>query len=153
MLFKAIKFHNSALLKYRIVLGTDVVCTVIVIYDNKRFFLFSWYLTIILSVSNTITWELVVSISTSSSYFSDIYYFVFAPTLCYELNFPRSESIRMGFLLRRLFEMVGDWLGHISWHYWQFLISCAGRFVHSTLWLAYFVNIALLPKSANGNKS
>uniref|UniRef100_A0A672M060 O-acyltransferase n=1 Tax=Sinocyclocheilus grahami TaxID=75366 RepID=A0A672M060_SINGR len=35
----------------------------------------------------------------------DMYYFVFAPTLCYELNFPRSESIRMGFLLRRLFEM------------------------------------------------
>uniref|UniRef100_A0A8C2FUV3 O-acyltransferase n=1 Tax=Cyprinus carpio TaxID=7962 RepID=A0A8C2FUV3_CYPCA len=38
----------------------------------------------------------------------DMYYFVFAPTLCYELNFPRSESIRMGFLLRRLFEMVGN---------------------------------------------
>uniref|UniRef100_A0A673KYY6 O-acyltransferase n=1 Tax=Sinocyclocheilus rhinocerous TaxID=307959 RepID=A0A673KYY6_9TELE len=37
-----------------------------------------------------------------------MYYFVFAPTLCYELNFPRSESIRMGFLLRRLFEMVGN---------------------------------------------
>uniref|UniRef100_A0A672KH14 O-acyltransferase n=1 Tax=Sinocyclocheilus grahami TaxID=75366 RepID=A0A672KH14_SINGR len=36
----------------------------------------------------------------------NIYYFVFAPTLCYELNFPRSESIRMGFLLRRLFEMT-----------------------------------------------
>ncbi|XP_056119955.1 diacylglycerol O-acyltransferase 1b isoform X2 [Rhinichthys klamathensis goyatoka] len=35
----------------------------------------------------------------------DMYYFVFAPTLCYELNFPRSESIRMGFLFRRLFEM------------------------------------------------
>uniref|UniRef100_A0A672KGY1 O-acyltransferase n=1 Tax=Sinocyclocheilus grahami TaxID=75366 RepID=A0A672KGY1_SINGR len=39
-------------------------------------------------------------------YLCDIYYFVFAPTLCYELNFPRSESIRMGFLLRRLFEMT-----------------------------------------------
>uniref|UniRef100_A0A673MXK5 O-acyltransferase n=1 Tax=Sinocyclocheilus rhinocerous TaxID=307959 RepID=A0A673MXK5_9TELE len=36
----------------------------------------------------------------------NMYYFVFAPTLCYELNFPRSESIRMGFLLRRLFEMT-----------------------------------------------
>uniref|UniRef100_A0A672FMZ9 O-acyltransferase n=1 Tax=Salarias fasciatus TaxID=181472 RepID=A0A672FMZ9_SALFA len=35
----------------------------------------------------------------------DMYYFVFAPTLCYELNFPRSPSIRMSFLLRRLFEM------------------------------------------------
>lgn len=46
--------------------------------------------------------------------FADIYYFVFAPTLCYELNFPRCESIRMGFLLRRLFEMVGYWFRHIS---------------------------------------
>lgn len=36
----------------------------------------------------------------------DMYYFVFAPTLCYELNFPRSPNIRMGFLLRRLFEML-----------------------------------------------
>ncbi|XP_068995539.1 diacylglycerol O-acyltransferase 1b [Embiotoca jacksoni] len=36
----------------------------------------------------------------------DIYYFVFAPTLCYELNFPRSPKIRMSFLLRRLFEML-----------------------------------------------
>ncbi|KAG7474747.1 diacylglycerol O-acyltransferase 1-like [Solea senegalensis] len=36
----------------------------------------------------------------------DIYYFVFAPTLCYELNFPRSPSVRMSFLLRRLFEML-----------------------------------------------
>uniref|UniRef100_A0AAZ3S7K7 O-acyltransferase n=1 Tax=Oncorhynchus tshawytscha TaxID=74940 RepID=A0AAZ3S7K7_ONCTS len=34
-----------------------------------------------------------------------LYYFVFAPTLCYELNFPRSPRIRMSFLLRRLFEM------------------------------------------------
>uniref|UniRef100_A0AAY4CI86 O-acyltransferase n=1 Tax=Denticeps clupeoides TaxID=299321 RepID=A0AAY4CI86_9TELE len=36
----------------------------------------------------------------------DLYYFVFAPTLCYELNFPRSARIRLGFLLRRLFEML-----------------------------------------------
>uniref|UniRef100_A0A6Q2X8B7 O-acyltransferase n=1 Tax=Esox lucius TaxID=8010 RepID=A0A6Q2X8B7_ESOLU len=36
----------------------------------------------------------------------DIYYFVLAPTLCYELNFPRSPRIRKSFLLRRLFEMV-----------------------------------------------
>uniref|UniRef100_A0A8D3E7E9 O-acyltransferase n=1 Tax=Scophthalmus maximus TaxID=52904 RepID=A0A8D3E7E9_SCOMX len=36
----------------------------------------------------------------------DMFYFVFAPTLCYELNFPRSPKIRMSFLLRRLFEMV-----------------------------------------------
>ncbi|XP_034150589.1 diacylglycerol O-acyltransferase 1a isoform X2 [Esox lucius] len=36
----------------------------------------------------------------------DIYYFVLAPTLCYELNFPRSPRIRKSFLLRRLFEML-----------------------------------------------
>lgn len=36
----------------------------------------------------------------------DMYYFVFAPTLCYELNFPRSPRIRIRFLMRRLFEML-----------------------------------------------
>nr|XP_020504148.1 diacylglycerol O-acyltransferase 1-like [Labrus bergylta] len=36
----------------------------------------------------------------------DMYYFVFAPTLCYELNFPRSPEIRMSFLLWRLCEMM-----------------------------------------------
>uniref|UniRef100_A0A452HUN3 O-acyltransferase n=1 Tax=Gopherus agassizii TaxID=38772 RepID=A0A452HUN3_9SAUR len=38
--------------------------------------------------------------------YKDMYYFLFAPTLCYELNFPRSPRIRKRFLLRRLFEMV-----------------------------------------------
>lgn len=42
----------------------------------------------------------------SSSLSVDMYYFVFAPTLCYELNFPRSPKIRMSFLLRRMVEMV-----------------------------------------------
>ncbi|KAF7664104.1 hypothetical protein LDENG_00189100 [Lucifuga dentata] len=36
----------------------------------------------------------------------DMYYFVFAPTLCYELNFPRSQRTRKRFLMRRLFEML-----------------------------------------------
>ncbi|NXN16381.1 DGAT1 acyltransferase, partial [Indicator maculatus] len=35
----------------------------------------------------------------------DLYYFLFAPTLCYELNFPRSPRVRKRFLLRRLLEM------------------------------------------------
>jgi diacylglycerol O-acyltransferase-1 len=39
---------------------------------------------------------------------SDLYYFMFAPTLCYELNFPRSERIRKRFLIKRLLEMVCD---------------------------------------------
>uniref|UniRef100_A0A3P8S6Q5 O-acyltransferase n=1 Tax=Amphiprion percula TaxID=161767 RepID=A0A3P8S6Q5_AMPPE len=38
--------------------------------------------------------------------YSYMYYFVFAPTLCYQLNFPRSPRIRKRFLMRRLFEMV-----------------------------------------------
>ncbi|KAM8785720.1 diacylglycerol O-acyltransferase 1 [Rhynchonycteris naso] len=38
--------------------------------------------------------------------YRDLYYFLFAPTLCYELNFPRSPRIRKRFLLRRLFEML-----------------------------------------------
>uniref|UniRef100_A0A8C1XTH6 O-acyltransferase n=1 Tax=Cyprinus carpio TaxID=7962 RepID=A0A8C1XTH6_CYPCA len=36
----------------------------------------------------------------------NIYYFIFVPTLCYELNFPRSPRIRKRFLLRRLLEML-----------------------------------------------
>jgi len=36
----------------------------------------------------------------------DIYYFWFAPTLCYELNFPRSGRIRKMFLLRRALEVI-----------------------------------------------
>jgi len=36
----------------------------------------------------------------------DIYYFWFAPTLCYELNFPRSLRIRKMFLLRRACEVL-----------------------------------------------
>ncbi|XP_072926704.1 diacylglycerol O-acyltransferase 1-like [Hemitrygon akajei] len=35
----------------------------------------------------------------------DLYYFLFAPTLCYQMNFPRSAKVRIRFLLRRLFEM------------------------------------------------
>lgn len=36
----------------------------------------------------------------------DLYYFMFAPTLCYELNFPRSLRIRKRFLLKRIVEML-----------------------------------------------
>ncbi|KAL3315399.1 Diacylglycerol O-acyltransferase 1 [Cichlidogyrus casuarinus] len=37
---------------------------------------------------------------------SDLYYFMFAPTLCYELNFPRSLTIRKKFLAKRIFEVI-----------------------------------------------
>lgn len=36
----------------------------------------------------------------------DIYYFWLAPTLCYELNFPRSGRIRKMFLIRRALEVL-----------------------------------------------
>ena len=36
----------------------------------------------------------------------DIYYFWLAPTLCYELNFPRTSRIRTVFLIRRAVEVV-----------------------------------------------
>ncbi|KAJ7360634.1 Diacylglycerol O-acyltransferase 1 [Desmophyllum pertusum] len=47
----------------------------------------------------------------------DIYYFLFAPTLCYEVNFPRNERIRKRFLLRRISEfffLVGIIIGAIQ---------------------------------------
>ncbi|CAF4437355.1 unnamed protein product [Rotaria sp. Silwood2] len=38
--------------------------------------------------------------------YKNLYYFIFAPTLCYELNFPRSSCIRKGFILRRCGEIL-----------------------------------------------
>ncbi|KAL3860276.1 hypothetical protein ACJMK2_010419 [Sinanodonta woodiana] len=38
--------------------------------------------------------------------YSDLYYFMAAPTLCYELNFPRSQRIRKRFLMKRVLEML-----------------------------------------------
>ncbi|XP_063702769.1 diacylglycerol O-acyltransferase 1 [Culicoides brevitarsis] len=36
----------------------------------------------------------------------DLCYFMCAPTLCYELNFPRTERIRKRFLIKRLLEVI-----------------------------------------------
>ncbi|XP_028159246.1 diacylglycerol O-acyltransferase 1 isoform X2 [Ostrinia nubilalis] len=36
----------------------------------------------------------------------DLCYFLFAPTLCYELNFPRTTRIRKRFLVKRLLEVM-----------------------------------------------
>ncbi|XP_073941804.1 diacylglycerol O-acyltransferase isoform X2 [Choristoneura fumiferana] len=36
----------------------------------------------------------------------DLFYFLLAPTLCYELNFPRTTRIRKRFLIKRLLEVV-----------------------------------------------
>ncbi|XP_072936680.1 diacylglycerol O-acyltransferase 1 isoform X2 [Epargyreus clarus] len=36
----------------------------------------------------------------------DLFYFLLAPTLCYELNFPRTTRIRKRFLIKRIVELV-----------------------------------------------
>ncbi|CAF1616178.1 unnamed protein product, partial [Adineta ricciae] len=36
----------------------------------------------------------------------NLYYFIFAPTLCYQLNFPRSPCIRKNFICRRFAEIL-----------------------------------------------
>lgn len=36
----------------------------------------------------------------------DLFYFLLAPTLCYELNFPRTDRIRKRFLIKRIFEFL-----------------------------------------------
>lgn len=36
----------------------------------------------------------------------DLAYFLLAPTLCYELNFPRTTRIRKRFLIKRILEVV-----------------------------------------------
>lgn len=38
--------------------------------------------------------------------YKDIMYFLCAPTLCYELNFPRTSRVRKRFLLKRLLEVL-----------------------------------------------
>ena len=38
--------------------------------------------------------------------FKNLFYFMAAPTLCYDLNFPRSQRIRKSFLIRRSCEIV-----------------------------------------------
>ncbi|KAI1711865.1 MBOAT, membrane-bound o-acyltransferase family domain-containing protein [Ditylenchus destructor] len=37
----------------------------------------------------------------------DLYYFMFAPTLCYELEFPRTSTLRKSFIFNRTIELIG----------------------------------------------
>ena len=37
---------------------------------------------------------------------SDLYYFMFVPTLCYEMSFPLSSRMRKRFLMKRIAEVV-----------------------------------------------
>jgi len=73
----------------------------------------------------------------------DLIYFFFAPTLCYELNFPRNDRIRKIFLLRRLLESVSHkhvhrlyplllWQLH-SHHAWLSLIHTHQLFIVNML--------------------
>jgi len=36
----------------------------------------------------------------------NLYYYMFAPTLCYELRFPRTPARRKGFILKRVIELI-----------------------------------------------
>ncbi|MGH0116292.1 UNVERIFIED_CONTAM: hypothetical protein FKN15_003472 [Acipenser sinensis] len=45
---------------------------------------------------------------------SDLYYFLLAPTLCYQLNFPRNVIIRKWFLARRALEIEMDMTAKIK---------------------------------------
>lgn len=38
--------------------------------------------------------------------YKDMYYFIAVPTLCYEINFPRTKAIRKRFLIKRIVEMA-----------------------------------------------
>ncbi|XP_031563566.1 diacylglycerol O-acyltransferase 1-like [Actinia tenebrosa] len=60
----------------------------------------------------------------------DLYYFVCAPTLCYELNFPRVPKIRKRFLMRRVLELL-------------FLLSLMGAVVQQ--WMVPSVKNSLKP--------
>ena len=54
-------------------------------------------------------------------YLLDLYYFLMAPTLCYELNFPRTKKIKVRFLLRRIAECVRG--KHNHWPFdWSFRV-------------------------------
>lgn len=42
----------------------------------------------------------------SNLHLKDLFYFLLAPTLCYELNFPRTSRIRKRFLIKRMLEVI-----------------------------------------------
>ncbi|XP_046361762.1 diacylglycerol O-acyltransferase 1-like isoform X1 [Haliotis rufescens] len=54
----------------------------------------------------------------------DMYYFMCAPTLCYELNFPRSARIRKRFLMKRIIEIL---------FLWQLMLGLVQQWVIPTL--------------------
>lgn len=41
---------------------------------------------------------------------NDIYYFICAPTCCYEINYPRNQRIRIGFFIKNILEFVSCFL-------------------------------------------
>ncbi|KPP77906.1 hypothetical protein Z043_102632 [Scleropages formosus] len=50
--------------------------------------------------------QLVPVLTHDLCFVPDLYYFLLAPTLCYQWDFPRTSSIRINFLLQRVLEMV-----------------------------------------------
>lgn len=59
-----------------------------------------------------LSWVEVITVLTCFNHcdvsfdFTDLYYFLLAPTLCYQKGFPRTPKVRINKLLHRLLEMV-----------------------------------------------
>lgn len=62
----------------------------------------------LLLVHTTTLWFLQINLTMIRpvSDFSGLYYFLLAPTLCYQRDFPRTPKVRVNKLLHRLLEMV-----------------------------------------------
>lgn len=54
----------------------------------------------------TLTYMMMNVLCDSVFDFSDLYYFLLAPTLCYQRDFPCTPKVRINKLLHRLLEMV-----------------------------------------------
>ena len=65
----------------------------------------------------------------------DMYYFLAVPTLCYELNFPRSQRIRKRFLLKRAAETVSCI---------KFIEVCKSKFISLFQIILLQVNLGLI---------
>uniref|UniRef100_A0A3B4ZY36 O-acyltransferase n=1 Tax=Stegastes partitus TaxID=144197 RepID=A0A3B4ZY36_9TELE len=82
--------------------------------------------------------------SSSAFDFSDLYYFLLAPTLCYQRGFPRTPKIRINKLLHRLLEMAPThflwlllfFLSHSSLNFCAELLCFGDRHFYGDWWNA-----------------
>eukprot|EP00941_MAST-03F_sp_MAST-3F-sp1_P001011 g1011.t1 len=71
---------------------------------------------------------------------SQLYYFIAVPTLVYELEYPKSPSIRFGWLVRRIFELI---------FFSLLIVSMAAQWVLPTLINSFWYVDNLLKTSSN----